>query len=53
VEHGCDQELDVAVVETGESVLEVGGYPVGQARCDPQHALLAAFSELKMIMNIS
>ena len=53
MEHGCDQELDVAVVETGESVLEVDGYPVSQARCDPQHALLAAFSELKMIMNIS
>jgi hypothetical protein len=52
VEHGCDQELDVAVVETGESVPEVDGYPVSQARCDPQHALLAAFSELNMIMNI-
>ncbi len=42
MEHGCDQELDVAVVETGESVLEINGYPVGQARCDPQHSLLAA-----------
>jgi hypothetical protein len=42
VEHSCDQELDVAVVETGESVPEIDGYPVSQARCDPQHALLAA-----------
>ena len=30
------------VVETGESVPEIDGYPVSQARCDPQHALLAA-----------
>ena len=37
VEYGCDQELDVAVVETGESVLEVDGDPVSQACCDLQH----------------
>jgi hypothetical protein len=42
MEHGCDQELNVAVVETGESVLEIDGYPVSQARCDPQHSPLAA-----------
>jgi hypothetical protein len=45
MEHGCDQELDVAVVETGESVLEINGYPVGQACCDPQHSLLAVAPE--------
>jgi|SRR6267378_5842938 len=42
MEHGCDQELNVAVVETGDSVTEIDGYPVSQARCDLQHALLAA-----------
>jgi len=41
VEHGCDQELDVAVIEAGESVVEIDGYPVSQARCDPQHSLFA------------
>ena len=42
VPDGCDQELDVAVVEAGEGVPEVDGYAVGQACRDLQHPLLAS-----------
>jgi hypothetical protein len=42
VADGCDQELNVVIVDTGESVPEIDGYPVGQACRDPQHSLLAA-----------
>jgi hypothetical protein len=41
VPDGCDQELDVAVVETGEGVPEIDGYAVGQACRDLQQPLLA------------
>jgi hypothetical protein len=39
---GCDQELDVVIVDTGECVPEIDRYPVSQACCDRQHSLLAA-----------
>ena len=38
---GCDQELDIAVVEAGEGFPEVDGYAVGQACRDLQQPLLA------------
>jgi len=39
---GGDQKLDVAVVEPGERVAEVGGDAVGEAGGDPEHPLLSS-----------
>jgi hypothetical protein len=39
---GCDQELDVVVVDAGDGVREVDGYAVCQACGYPQHSLFAA-----------
>jgi hypothetical protein len=42
VADSCDQELNVVIVDSSESVPEIDGYPISQACCDPQHSLLAA-----------
>jgi len=42
VADSCDQELNVVIVDSSDSVPEIDGYPVSQACCDPQHSLLAA-----------
>jgi hypothetical protein len=42
VADGCDQEVDVVVVDASDGVPEVDGYTVGQACRDPQHSLFAA-----------
>jgi len=42
VAYGGDQEIEVVLVEAGECLAEVDGYPVSQACRDFQHPLLAS-----------
>src|SRR5258708_15579786 len=40
--HGSDQQLNVVVVDAGESFLEIDGDPVGEAGGEPEHPPLAS-----------
>jgi hypothetical protein len=50
VQDGVDHELDAAVVDAGQGVAEVHGYAAGQAGGQPEHPVLAAFSELPAVL---
>jgi hypothetical protein len=46
VQHCCDHQFDVAMVDAGQGVAEAHWYPAGEACCQAEYPFLPAFSEL-------
>jgi hypothetical protein len=42
VQHCCDDQFDVVLVDSGQGVAKADWYPAGQARRQPQHPLFPA-----------